>query len=153
MYNLKNLKIEDIELGIEAKDWIEAIKNASKKLIERKVFGEEYVDAMINSVLQFGPYIVLAENVALAHARPEDGVLETNLYFTTLKNPVDFGDLDNDPVKLLIVLSAKDSDSHLELLTQLSLILGSRETVLKLIDSKTQEEFRSIVLEAINEVQ
>lgn len=126
MYSLKNLTIDDIELNIDSKDWVDSTKKASVKLVERNIIEEKYIDAMIDSVLKFGPYIVIAKNVALAHARPEEGAIETKLYFTTLKNDIEFGELDNDPVKLLIVLSAKDSNSHLEILCQLGSILEKK---------------------------
>lgn len=153
MYDLRNLTIDDIELNIDSKNWIDSIRKASVKLIDRKIIEEKYVDAMIDSVLKFGPYIVIAKNVALAHARPEDGTIETKMYFTTLKNDIEFGEFDNDPVKLLIVLSAKDSDSHLELLCQLGTILENREIVEKLLDAKTKEEFLNVILEALDEIQ
>lgn len=152
MYNLSDIKLEDIELKIEASDWKEAIRKASRSFLERGIIEEKYVEAMINSVLEFGPYIVLSENIALAHARPEDGAKETGLYFTSLKQPIEFGAEDFDPVKLLIVLSAKDSDSHINLLTQLSEIMQDRDVIEKLIDTNDKQEFANIIKEALVEI-
>ena len=56
-----------------------------------------------------GPYIVITKHVALPHARPEAGALESAIGIATLKHPVKFGNKDNDPVKYLFCLSATDN--------------------------------------------
>lgn len=37
---------------------------------------ESYIDAMVNTVKNMGPYIVIAPGIAMPHAAPEDGVLK-----------------------------------------------------------------------------
>ncbi|MFB8734775.1 PTS sugar transporter subunit IIA [Bacillus sp. SL00103] len=43
---------------------------------------------MIQSVDQNGPYIVIAPQVAIPHARPEDGVNELSMSLMTFEQPV-----------------------------------------------------------------
>lgn len=64
--------------------------------------------------------------------------IKTTLGFTKLKNPVISGNKANDPVKYLFPLSASDSSSHIELLSELATLLGSQEFIdqLETIDSK-----------------
>ena len=153
MYSIKDMKLEDIQLGIEAENWEDAIRKAAVVPVERGMIKQDYVEAMIRSVNEYGPYIVLSENIALAHARPEDGAIETGLYFTTLAHPIEFGAEDFDPVKLLIVLSAKDGDGHIGLLCELSGILETEGVLEALINAKTAEEFRGILVRTVNEIQ
>ena len=48
----------------------------------------------------------------MPHGRPEEGVLKNGFALVTLKEPVVFGDEDNDPIDILITLAAVDQESH-----------------------------------------
>lgn len=118
---LKDLLNEElILLNINASDWEDAIRKAAQPLVDEKKVTESYVDDIIVGVKNNGPYIVLTEHVALPHARPESGALESALGVATLKTPVEFGNEANDPVKYLFTLSAKDSSQHLSALSELA---------------------------------
>ncbi len=43
-------------------------------------------------------HIVIAPGIALPHARPEDGVIDSTVAVVRLAEPVNFGNEDNDPV-------------------------------------------------------
>ena len=118
---LKDLLNEElILLNINASDWEDAIRKAAQPLVAEKKVTESYVDDIIVGVKNNGPYIVLTEHVALPHARPESGALESAIGVATLKTPVEFGNEANDPVKYLFTLSAKDSSQHLSALSELA---------------------------------
>lgn len=118
---LKDLLNEElILLNIDASDWEDAIRKAAQPLVDEKKVTESYVDDIIVGVKNNGPYIVLTEHVALPHARPESGALESAIGVATLKTPVEFGNEANDPVKYLFTLSAKDSSQHLSALSELA---------------------------------
>lgn len=118
---LKDLLNEElILLNINASDWEDAIRKAAQPLVDEKKVTESYVDDIIVGVKNNGPYIVLTEHVALPHARPESGALESAIGVATLKTPIEFGNEANDPVKYLFTLSAKDSSQHLSALSELA---------------------------------
>lgn len=118
---LKDLLNEElILLNINASDWEDAIRKAAQPLVDEKKVTESYVDDIIVGVKNNGPYMVLTEHVALPHARPESGALESAIGVATLKTPVEFGNEANDPVKYLFTLSAKDSSQHLSALSELA---------------------------------
>lgn len=118
---LKDLLNEElILLNINASDWEDAIRKAAQPLVDEKKVTESYVDDIIVGVKNNGPYIVLTEHIALPHARPESGALESAIGVATLKTPVEFGNEANDPVKYLFTLSAKDSSQHLSALSELA---------------------------------
>lgn len=52
--------------------------------------------------------------IAMPHARPEEGANKLSLALTLIPSGVNFDADENDPVKLLIVLAATDSTSHIE---------------------------------------
>ena len=81
-----------------------------------------------------GPYIVIADNIALPHARPEQGVLETQIGVTLFRNNIVFDGKDM-PARLFITLAAKDSDSHLDALMEISELLSDDEIVQKILQT------------------
>ncbi|WP_239256975.1 PTS sugar transporter subunit IIA [Listeria ilorinensis] len=138
---LEQLKAADVEVGIEAVDWREAIQKAARRLLETEAIEPRYVEGMIRAVEENGPYIVIGRHIALAHTRPDQGVNRMGISFTTIKNGVAFGATDFDPVKLIITLAATDADSHLELLVELTDVLMDEERVARLIAAPTAEVF------------
>lgn len=66
------LKDSNILLNEKVATWEESIRRVSEPLVNDQVIDPNYVTAMINSVKEYGPYIVIGKYIALAHARPED---------------------------------------------------------------------------------
>lgn len=121
------------------------LKKATQPLVDNKKVTVDYVNDIIKGVHDLGPYIVITEHVALPHARPESGALEPAVGITILKNPVEFGSTDNDPVKFLFPLAAKDSESHLGALQSLVELLSDPDFFVQLEAAKTAEEIVALV--------
>lgn len=146
---LKDMVSENlINLKIEATDWQDAICKAAKPLVEANKIKESYVDGIIRAVHEMGPYFVLTKHVALAHSRPEDGVIEGAIGIATLATPIEFGNQDNDPVKYIFTLSAVDNNAHLSALSDLAGLLEQQEFYDLLDQSKCPKE----ILDYINQL-
>ncbi len=133
-----------IQLENRATNWEEAIKKSSKPLLEGGFIKESYVDAMINSVKEHGPYIVIAPNIGLPHARPETGSKKVGFSILRLDEPVAFSDQEEHKVRLLISLSCVDSTTHLQILQAIVAILSDEEKHDRIFDAKTPEEILNI---------
>lgn len=118
-----------IALDVEATDWEGAIRAAGALLVKTGKVEERYVDAMIRTAHDLGPYIVLGPGFALPHARPEDGVKALGISMVRLRQSVNFGHAENDPVDLVFALGAVDHEMHLKALMQLSELLGNQEAL------------------------
>ncbi|MGL4372582.1 MAG: PTS sugar transporter subunit IIA, partial [Turicibacter sp.] len=94
---------------------------------------------------------VMVPGVAMPHARPEAGALEVGLSVIRLKNPVKFGNDGFDPVHLVFSLCALGSESHLELLQDLSCVLDDSELVEKSQTCQTKEELIELIITSYNE--
>lgn len=118
-------------VAVTAADWRDAVRAACRPLVERGALEPRYEDRCISIVEEQGPYIVLAPGVALAHARPEDGVAQLALGVVALASPVAFGHPANDPVDVVFAFGSPDQESHLGLLAALSrrLVAGLAEEV------------------------
>lgn len=141
------LNIDMINLGLEAKDWQEAISMAALPLVKGKKVEKEYVDSMINVVKELGPYIVIMPGVAFAHARPDASVHETCISMITLKEPVNFGSSANDPVSIIFAFAAENSNSHIMALQEVAEFLSIEENVETL---KTSTDKRQILDKILN---
>lgn len=132
-----------IRLQQTCASWKESFEVAGAGLVESKRTTPQYIKEMIQAFEELGPYMVIAPGIALAHARPSDSVLETGLSLVTLKTPVEFGSISNDPVSLVIGLAAVDHDSHIDLMAALSELLMSNESVNFLAQATNESEVRN----------
>ncbi|BDP83107.1 hypothetical protein EfmAA610_03170 [Enterococcus faecium] len=85
-----------------------ATSNQAFPTIIENIVEERYVEAMIRAVNDYGPYIVIGKHMALAHARPEDGINKLGVSVATIEQPIDFGNPEMDPVKIIFCLAAVD---------------------------------------------
>jgi PTS system ascorbate-specific IIA component len=125
-----------LAVAVSAADREQAIRASGDLLVSSGRVTAEYVEQMLAAVAEFGPYIVIAPGIALAHARPSEAVLETGLSLAVLASPVEFGS-HNDPVSLVFGLAAVDHDSHIAALAALAERLGNETFVNNLINAPT----------------
>ncbi len=117
------LSPERILLEKEAYDWKEAIISAGELLLWDRLISVNYLHTMIELVVKYGPYIVIAPHIALTHAAPSDGAIGTGVSMIRLKNSVDFGKEKLDPVKIVIACSFLDTTDNANTLLQLMRIV------------------------------
>jgi mannitol operon transcriptional antiterminator len=139
------LKDRQILLNKEVESWEEAIKLVAQPLLEEHYITEEYITAMIHAVKTYGPYIVVGKGVALAHARPEDGVKKLGLSVMTLANPICFGHEDNDPVKIIFCLAAVDNFSHLNIMKSIVNTINQESKIEQLVSQQDLENFKEFL--------
>lgn len=137
----------NILLKQKCKDWKEAITKTAQPLIADGVIEGRYVNAMIESVEEFGAYIVVGKHLALAHARPKDGVNKLGISVMTLEEPVNFGNPDNDPVKIVFCLAATDSYSHLNVMKNLIELINDEKKLEQLITAQEINMFNQVLYE------
>ncbi|EHK9064752.1 PTS sugar transporter subunit IIA [Vibrio vulnificus] len=126
---LKQSLIENnsIKLQAQASNWRDAIKIGTDMLIASGAIEPCYHDAIISSVEELGPYICIAPNLALPHARPENGVNRTAFALVTLETPIYF-DGEDEPVDVLLTLAGSSSDEHMEGLMEVTQVLDDEES-------------------------
>ncbi|KAA3661539.1 MAG: PTS sugar transporter subunit IIA, partial [Chloroflexi bacterium] len=129
----------------EVDSWETAVSRSGNLLVNTGKCTPGYIQAMIDAVHKMGPYMVLAPGLALAHARPEDGVLEMGISLITLAPPINFGSEDNDPVSLVFAFGGTDSKSHIGLLTELAELLEDDDRRESLAAAKTVDELFGII--------
>ncbi|MEI8631327.1 PTS sugar transporter subunit IIA [Vibrio sp. PP-XX7] len=152
---LKQSLIENnsIQLHASATNWRDAIKIGTDMLIASGAIEPSYHNAIIQSVEKLGPYIVIAPQLALPHARPEDGVIRTAFALVTLSHPVLF-DGEDEPVDVLITLAGSTSDQHMEGLMEVTQVLDDEDSETgvdldKLRQCRTKEDVFTVIDQAL----
>ncbi|MHA1616640.1 MAG: PTS sugar transporter subunit IIA [Candidatus Njordarchaeales archaeon] len=140
---------EAIKTDVPAKDWKEAVRVAGELLVKVGAAEPRYVDAMIKTVMEMGPYIVITKGIAFPHARPSEGAKKPAIAIVKLKNPVNFGNPDNDPVHLIIAFTASDDKTHVTALSQLAKVLMDEKNVKALLQARSVDEIYEIFEKAL----
>lgn len=134
------LKSQNIAVNVKAADWKEVVDETGKLLLEADQIEEKYIEAMKQSIIDNGPYVVIGKGIALLHARPEDGVKENCLSLITLEEPVEFGNENNDPVQIAFAFGTVDNDKHVKTISELSVVLMEESAVDKIAEMGSAEE-------------
>lgn len=129
-------------------DWREAVDEVTDPLLKLGTIRPEYVDAIKKSIAgPGGTYIDLGSNIALAHSRPEAGVLKTSLSVLHLHKPFLLADSAEHPITTMFCLAAEDSSKHLDLMKALAGLLNDEEKRNKLSNVSNEEELRRVLTE------
>lgn len=148
MSTLNNLLLPGaVDLHAHTADWRQAIQVAGDLLHEGGAITSDYTQAMIASVEQNGPYIVVAPGFAFAHARPSAAVKRTAISWVRLTEPVEFGHAKNDPVRLVVALAAKDDSAHTSAMKELASLLANKSRRAQLESAESEEELRELLTE------
>lgn len=145
--DLKQSLIENnsISLQQKASTWEEAIKLSTDLLVSSGAIEERYYTDIINNTHKYGPYYVIAPEVAMPHARPESGVIKNSFSLVTLKEPVCFGEEVGD-VSILITLAAVSVDDHNEFgIVQVANLFEDEENIEKIKNATTNEEILNLI--------
>lgn len=140
-----SLDTRAVSLDDEVQDWRAAVETSGRLLVDSEAVEERYVEAMIRTTEELGPYAVIAPGVAIPHARPDDGAKKVGLSLAILSEPVEFGSKENDPVDLLFGFSTTDSEAHMELIQDLANFIEKEENCQALRNAETVEEVMEIV--------
>jgi PTS system ascorbate-specific IIA component len=132
-------------------NWKDAIKVGTDMLEASGAVKPSYYEAIVSSIEKLGPYICIAPDFAMPHARPEDGVNRTAFALVTLAQPIE---IQGEQVKAMVTLAGSSSDEHMEGLMEVTQVLDDEESetgvdIEKLVACKTKEDIFKIIDEAL----
>lgn len=117
------LKRENVQIWEGADTWEEAVTVAVTPLVDGGYVEERYIQGIIDNAAEYGPYFVICPDLALLHARPEQGTIKTQLAVTVMREPVFFKP-EGPGVRVLVTLAAIDSNSHLDVMRELAVMFS-----------------------------
>lgn len=125
-------------------NWEDAIRKAAIPLLKNNSIEDKYVDAMIDSVKDNGPYINIGQGIALAHSRPENGVHKIAVSLLRTHPAVNLVN-EEHKIQLWFVLAAVDNNSHLRVIQQLAELLGDQEKIKQMLAADSIDELANII--------
>ena len=139
------LTSERIQIRTDITDWRQAVQVSAEPLLKDGTITPEYLTAIFAQREKLGPYFVLAPGIAMPHARPEEGAKGLGLSLLTLPQGVTFNSEDNDPVYTVVMLSAPDKHSHIELISELAELFSSDEDMQKIHQAKDIKTIQDVI--------
>ncbi|MEI8133897.1 MAG: PTS sugar transporter subunit IIA [bacterium] len=139
------LKPENIAVGVTANSKEELLsKMVDLAATNPHVLDKEKVRAAIferERIMSTG----VGKGFAIPHGKT-DSVSDIVLAFATTSEPVDYAALDNEPVRLILLLVSRDSDvgSRLKLLSRASKVMNSDSARTALTEATTAEQILEI---------
>jgi PTS system ascorbate-specific IIA component len=138
---------DSIRLNADVASWREAIKIGTDMLEASGAVEPSYYTAIVSSIEKLGPYICIAPDFAMPHARPEDGVNRTAFALVTLANPIE---IEGEQVRVMVTLAGSSSDEHMEGLVEVTTVLDDEESetgvdIEKLLKCQTNDDVFSVI--------
>lgn len=145
---LKDIMYRDHLIRID-KDimWDEAIRLASVPLLKTNIITENYINEMIGLVRDYGPYIVIKNRIAIAHAKTEAGANALGTALLINKKNIQFEDDLN--IHYLFVISSSNPKEHLQILKDISM-LASDDIDLNALLDKNVDEIMGFIKKMVN---
>lgn len=145
------IKNNSIKLNATATNWHEAIKIGTDMLEKSGAIQPSYYQAITSSIKKLGPYIVIAPDFAMPHARPEDGVNKTSFALVTFAEPIY---IEEERVKVMVTLAGSCSDEHMDGLMEVTQVLDDEQSETginldKLLNCKTNQDIFNVIDEAL----
>lgn len=100
------------------------LETLATPLVDGGYIQPSYITAIEESVASNGPYFVIAPMIALPHAQAGDHVQNVGLSIARSNEAIDVAGV---PAKLFIMLASNDSSKHLEVLSNLVMIMDTDE--------------------------
>lgn len=145
-FDMKDMvKLQNIQIIDSADTWEDAVRVSLKPLVDGGYAEPRYAENVIADIKDVGPYVVLTDDIALIHARPEEGAIKTQMGLTLLRNPVHFEGSDSD-VTLLFALAAQDSTSHVDAIRVLASFCMDESKVEQLKSCTTPEKIFNLLM-------
>ena len=140
------IKNDSIKVGYTAKDWKDAIREACKPLVDKRIINWNYYDAILESTAKHGPYYIIIEGLAMPHASStENAVLSNGFSLLTLTKPIYFEN-DERKVQIIMVLAAKDGETHTAVaIPQIRAVFEDPANVEKVANAKNKEEIIKLI--------
>lgn len=124
-------------------DWREGIRLAAAPLVEEELINDSYVNAMIECIENYGPYIFITPEVALAHAKPDGNVHRLSASMLLARDGVAFPD--NKVARVIIVLALIDDEQHLGAMKDILQFFGDEHNTARLSNAVNEVVAYSLI--------
>lgn len=126
-------------------DWKNVISAGVDLLVKEGYATNELADAIFQSTNEYGAYYVLEKGLALLHAQPGPYAIKPGTSTLILDRYVEFNNQPEKSAKIIITLSATDSNSHIQIIQQFADYFMNEDFKKEALKAKSLANFLEIV--------
>ena len=149
------LRKEYFIANIEAYDWEDAVVQAAEPLIQANAIDNEYLEEIFALKNNYGQYAVMAKNICLVHASPNNKN-KLSMSLATLKQPIVVqANDDEEPqiIKVMMVFAIKDSVRYAKAIDELFTMFNEYPDLAdRLCKGKTAKELVDIIKNCFDDI-
>ena len=102
--------------------WENAVRLAAEPLLMQGYIAGSYIEAILQSHKELGPYYVLAPGLAMP-----------------------FGSTENDPVYVVIILCARSGNEHITMIGELAEIFSDQQKLHRLLNADDSKAIQAVI--------
>lgn len=127
-------------------DWQSAIRAGCEPLVATGTVDASYADEIIACIEKYGPYIVIAPDIAMPHSQENaKGVHKTAISFMKVNETVVFDADDREKdARLFFTLASQNHEQHLENMSMLATMLDNEALIADLLAAQNTDDLRAI---------
>ena len=127
-------------------DWQSAIRAGCEPLVATGTVEASYADEIIACIEKYGPYIVIAPDIAMPHSQENaKGVHKTAISFMKVNEAVAFDANDREKdARLFFTLASQNHEQHLENMSMLATMLDNEALIAELLTAQNINDLRAI---------
>jgi mannitol/fructose-specific phosphotransferase system IIA component (Ntr-type) len=141
-----HLTADRVRFADDVTSWQQAVDLVTEPLVADGSITTGYVEAVKASIAgPGGTYIDLGFGIALAHARPEQGVVRPGLSSLRVRPSVLLADDPAHPIDLFLCLAATDSSGHMRTMQELATLLTDDDARARLLAATTSADVTAAI--------
>ncbi len=134
---------ENIYVDMEFDNWIDCINYFGNEMLTKGYVEKDYVDSMIEVLSTYGSYMLINDNILLAHGKNNEDIHKTAILIGVLRKEVEY--LNDKRIKFIVMFSSKDGNEHLNALLKLTELMEDKKLFDKLIGIKSKDKAYDII--------
>lgn len=127
--------------------WQEAVIASYQGMLKKGIISEEYINEVLSSIEEFGPYVVISPLVAMPHSTTgSKNVFNTAFSFMKVNKPVVFDENDRSKdAKVFFSFAAAEENEHLKNIVKLAELLINEKIVEELLEVTCDEDLLKLI--------
>jgi transcriptional antiterminator/mannitol/fructose-specific phosphotransferase system IIA component (Ntr-type) len=140
---------QHIQIYRQPLSFAQAIQMCGKPLLRKGLIRQAYIDTIIETYNPDYPYFVIAPEVAIPHAGPEEGVNDIGMSLLRVTHPIPFSS--QLSVRILVMIAPKDKKSHLKAVTALYNLVSNQSFREQILSATYERDIYELFYRALSD--
>ena len=121
-------------------NWEQVVDYVGNIFTERGFATTEYFDHIKKDLVENEAYMVIIPHLVLLHSSPKNGSIRGAFHLMKLRNAVDFGSPQNDPVNIVITFTSTGDSGHIESIQKIAALLMDDKFMKNIMEADSKQE-------------